>query len=235
MDNEELSFLWRTAIDHFSESAIGRLLNLLRSLPVFFKTKTLDIKNTSTEIIVNTCSKQFAPAPPTTKSISFPLRRLSYVALQEVFKHMDLIQLIELSLCSKKCIQLVKIARRNKGLYIRLTAIFCNCLNMHTKNAYFENCFLSVYKKNQNKNGINLYDGMINGHKFKYYRTKNNTFNTYWENITAGRVEIFKYITDLFHYPRIIEAHIVEIIPIRPLYDWIALKYGGRSKNFDFL
>ncbi|CAL2037841.1 unnamed protein product [Caenorhabditis brenneri] len=111
MNNEELTFIWRTAIDHFSDSAIGRLLNLLKSLPVFFKTKTLDIRNTYT-------------APPTTKSISFPLRRLSYVALQEVFKHMDLIQLIELSLCSKKCIQLVKIARRNKGLYIRLTAMY---------------------------------------------------------------------------------------------------------------
>ncbi|CAL2037842.1 unnamed protein product [Caenorhabditis brenneri] len=167
-------------------------------------------------------------APP-----SFPLRRLPDVALQEVLKHMDLIEQIELSFCSKKCIQLVKTGRRNNKLLMRLVGMDDGLLTMFIEYKDLQRCFLKVHKNRVLRIGMGLCNGIINGRKFQYRGATGHNFETFWDDEMTGTVEIFKYITDLFQYPRIRSIFISKSYPIRPLYEWIAEKYNGRVVAVD--
>ncbi|EGT45761.1 hypothetical protein CAEBREN_13303 [Caenorhabditis brenneri] len=73
---------------------------------------------------------------------------------------------------------------------------------------------------------------MIDGHKFQYRGATGHDFETFWDDRMTGTVEIFKYITDLFQYPRIKSILISKPYPIRPLYEWIAEKYNGKVEEW---
>ncbi|CAL2037840.1 unnamed protein product [Caenorhabditis brenneri] len=224
MDIEELE-IWRTTIAHLLDCPIVLLLYFLGSLLVFFVMRNIAMSRTP---FIR--PRRLSHAPSDVKPPSFPLRQLPNVALQEVLKHLDFLERIELSLCSKKCIQLVKIARRDQKFGLE---VFHNrCLQMTFATEHSKDLNLFIYEKRDEQKGTDLYDGTINGHKFKFCRLPGHDFAVFWVDGMIGKVEILKYITDLFEYPRLQVELIDDLLPIRPVYEWIAEKYAERVEDW---
>ncbi|CAL2038801.1 unnamed protein product [Caenorhabditis brenneri] len=125
---------------------------------------------------------------------TFPLFRLSYVALSEIINEISLKELVRMSLISRKSYKLVKFARRKPRNRIIDVSICNGIASVNVDNERI----LEVVQSSEPEDSEQLKIGEL---AVPYMIGRDNYLRTFWKDKTLGINKCIDYITNFFNFP----------------------------------